>query len=141
VDLPLSSVCKRVLLFAAEEADQLSSKKIRTEHLLLGLLRDESCLAAELLHERGVRLVSTREELTRSPHDDSATEKFVRERPLPEGVVELQARIRSIMSRMEVAIASRDLAKARSCADEERTERDRLRLLYQQHGLSDWIFD
>jgi ATP-dependent Clp protease ATP-binding subunit ClpC len=62
VDLPLSSVCKRVLLYAAEEADQLSAKKIRTEHLLLCLLRDENCLAAELLHERGVGLVSTREE-------------------------------------------------------------------------------
>jgi len=142
VDLPLSSVCKRVLPFAAEEADQLSSKKIRTEHLLLGLLRDENCLAAELLHERVVRLVSTRDELTRSPHDDSATEKFVRERsPLPEDVVELQTRIRSIVSRMEAVIANRDLAKARLCADEERTERDKLRLLHQQHGLADWIVD
>lgn len=99
MDLPLSSACKRVLLVAAEEADKRSSKKIRTEHLLLGLLREENCLA-ELLHERGVRLVSTREELTRSPHDDSATEKFVRERsPLPEDVVELQTRIRSIVGR------------------------------------------
>jgi ATP-dependent Clp protease ATP-binding subunit ClpA len=142
VDLPLSSVCKRVLLSAAEEADQLSSKKICTEHLLLGLLRDEKCFAAELLHARGVRLVSTREELTRSPHDDSATEKFVREpRPLAEDVVELQTRIRSIVSRMKAAIANHDFAKARSCSDEERTERDKLRLLYQQHGLSDWIFD
>ena len=142
VDLPLSSVCKRVLLFAAEDADQLSSKKIRTEHLLLALLRHENCLAAKLLNEGGVRLVSTREELTRSPHDDSATEKFVRERsPLPEDVVELQTRIRSIVSRMEAAMANHDFAKARLCSDEERTERDELRLLYQQHGLSDWIFD
>jgi ATP-dependent Clp protease ATP-binding subunit ClpC len=44
VDLPLSSACKRVLRFAAEEADRLSSNKIRTEHLLLGLLRDENVL-------------------------------------------------------------------------------------------------
>ena len=109
---------------------------------MLGLLRDENCLAAELLNERGVLLVSTREELTRSPHDDSATEKFVRERsPLPEDVVELRTRIRSIVSRMEAAIANHDFTKARLCSDEERTERDKLRLLYQQHGLSDRIFD
>jgi ClpA/ClpB-like protein len=121
---------------------QLSSKKICSEHLLLGLLRDENCLAAKLLHERGVRLVSTREELTRSPHDDSATEKLVRERsPLPQDVVELQTRIKSIVSRMEAAIAKHDFAKARLCSDEERTERYKLRLLYQQHGLSGWIFD
>jgi ATP-dependent Clp protease ATP-binding subunit ClpC len=61
VDLPLSATAKRVLLLVAEEADQLSSKKIRTEHLLLGLLRDEKCLAAVLLQERGLGLVSTRE--------------------------------------------------------------------------------
>jgi ATP-dependent Clp protease ATP-binding subunit ClpC len=142
VDLPLNSVCKRVLLAAAEEADQLSSKKIRTEHLLLGLLRNENCLAAELLHERGLRIASTRGELNGNPHDDSTTERFVRKRsPLPEDVVESQTRIRSIVSRMEAAIANHDFAKARLCSDEERKERDKLRLLFQQHGRFDWIFD
>lgn len=142
VDLRLSTGGKRVLLLAAKEADQLSPKKIRTEHLLLGLLRDEKCLAAVLLHGHGLRFISTREELGRSPHDDSATEKFVREpSPLPQDVVELLTRIRSIVSRMEEAIASHDFAKARSCSDEERLERDKLRLLYQKHGLSGGIFD
>jgi ATP-dependent Clp protease ATP-binding subunit ClpC len=142
VDLKLSSVCKRVLVYGAEEAHQLSNKHIGTEHLLLGLLREEKCLAAEILHERGVRLASTREELTRVPHDDSVTEKFVRERgSLPEDVVELQTRIGLIVSRMEKAIANHDFAKARACSDEERKERDKLFLLYQQHGLSDWLYD
>ena len=36
VDLPLSNECKRVLAYAAEEADSLSHKHIGTEHLLLG---------------------------------------------------------------------------------------------------------
>jgi ATP-dependent Clp protease ATP-binding subunit ClpC len=142
LDLPLSTEAKRALLLAAEEADQLSSKKIRTEHLLLGLLREEECLATALLHGRGLHLVSTREELSRNPHDDSAVEKFLREAsPLPQDVVELQTRIRSIVSRMEQAIADHDFAKARSCSDEERIERDHLRLLYQEHGLSGWIFE
>ena len=142
VDLRLSTAAKRVLLLAAEDAGKLSSKKIRTEHLLLGLLHDENCLAAVLLHEHGLHFVPTREELSRSPHDDSATEKFVREPgPLPHDVVESQTRIRSIVSRMEQAIANHDFAKARSCSDEERIERDRLRLLEQEHGLSGWLFD
>ena len=141
-DLPLSTAAKGVLLLAAEEADQLSSKKIRTEHLLLGLLRDEKCLAAVLLHGHGLGLVSTLEELSRSPHDDSTTEAFAREpRALPQNVIELQTRIRSIVSRMEDAIANHDFPKARSCSDEERIERDKLRSLYQKHGLSGWIFD
>jgi ATP-dependent Clp protease ATP-binding subunit ClpC len=60
VDLPLSNECKRVLAYAAEEAERLSHKHIGTEHLLLGLLREEKCFAAEILHERGLRLSTIR---------------------------------------------------------------------------------
>jgi ATP-dependent Clp protease ATP-binding subunit ClpC len=66
VDLPLSHECKRVLAYGAEEAERLSHKHIGTEHLLLGLLREEKCFAAEILHERGLRLSTIREELVRS---------------------------------------------------------------------------
>ncbi len=69
VDLPLSHECKRVLAYAAEEAERLSHKHIGTEHLLLGLLREEKCFAAEILHERGLRLNTIREELARSQSD------------------------------------------------------------------------
>src|SRR6266567_7025355 len=65
VDLPLSQECKRVLAYAAEEAERLSHKHIGTEHLLLGLLREDKSFAAEILHERGLRLSTLREELTR----------------------------------------------------------------------------
>ncbi len=65
VDLPLSHECKRVLAYAAEEAERLSHKHIGTEHLLLGLLREEKCFASEILHERGLRLSAIREELAR----------------------------------------------------------------------------
>src|SRR5271157_5115660 len=41
VDLPLSHECKRVLAYGAEEAERLTHKHIGTEHLLLGLLREE----------------------------------------------------------------------------------------------------
>ncbi|MGH9499402.1 MAG: Clp protease N-terminal domain-containing protein [Terriglobales bacterium] len=142
-DLPLSTAAKRALELAADEADRPSSRKILTAHLLLGLLRDKKCLAGLLLHEHGLRLSATREELCQHPYDDSATEKFVRDpRPLPQDVVEVHTRIRSIVSRMEEAIANHDFPKAHSCSDEECIERDKLRLLYQEHGLSGgWIFD
>ena len=76
VDLPLSHECKRVLAYAAEEAERLSHKHIGTEHLLLGLLREEKCFAAEILRERGLRLSTIREELVRSQ-----TEKVSATRP------------------------------------------------------------
>ncbi len=62
VDLPLSNECKRVLAYAAEEAERLSHKHIGTEHLLLGLLREEKSFAAEILRERGLRLNELRKQ-------------------------------------------------------------------------------
>ena len=73
VDLPLSNECKRVLAYAAEEAERLSHKHIGTEHLLLGLLREEKCFAAEILSERGLRLPAIREELQRTTQEKAPT--------------------------------------------------------------------
>jgi ATP-dependent Clp protease ATP-binding subunit ClpC len=142
VDIPLSSASKRALRFAAEEADLLSNRHICSEHLLLGLLREEKCFAAEILQDHGVRLTETRGELRRMPHDDSAIEGFVRERgSRPKDVAELQSRIRSIKTRIEEAIANQDFATAKAHSDEEAKERDKLFLLYQRYGLLDWIYD
>src|SRR5215470_12027143 len=76
VDLPLSHECKRVLAYGAEEAERLNHKHIGTEHLLLGLLREEKCFAADILHERGLRLSQVREEIARS-----SSEKMSSNRP------------------------------------------------------------
>ena len=66
VDLPLSNEGKRVLAYAADEAERLAHKHIGTEHLLLGLLREEKCFAAEILQQRGLRLSAIREQLARA---------------------------------------------------------------------------
>ena len=73
VDLPLSQECKRVLAYAAEEAERLSHKHIGTEHLLLGLLREDKSFAAEMLHERGLRLSALREDLSRVQNEKAST--------------------------------------------------------------------
>ncbi len=61
VDLPLSNESKRVLAYAAEEAERLSHKHIGTEHLLLGLLQEQKCAAASILKEIGIDLGKARE--------------------------------------------------------------------------------
>src|SRR5437868_2170776 len=68
VDLPLSNEGKRVLAYAAEEAERLSHKHIGTEHLLLGLLREEKCYAARILFEQGLRAATVRDELAKAGH-------------------------------------------------------------------------
>jgi ATP-dependent Clp protease ATP-binding subunit ClpC len=139
-DLPLTNEGKRVLAFAAEEADRVSNKKIGTEQLLLGLLREKKSLAAQILDERGVRLESVRKELARMSHDDGIRKEFVRERDsLPEEIVELQNRIRLIASSQREALLNHDLEKARAYSEEERQKRDELYLLCQQQGVLEWL--
>ncbi len=88
VDLPLSDECKRVLAFAAEEAEQLGHKHIGTEHLLLGLLREEECFATEILRDRGLRHGIIRDELARTPHH-SPSRNPVESTPLIESFKDL----------------------------------------------------
>src|SRR5580658_5238769 len=84
VDLPLSNESKRVLAYAAEEAERLGHKHIGTEHLLLGLLREEGCFAAELLNERGVKLETVREELAHVKHEPEVRRPAAEALPLSE---------------------------------------------------------
>ncbi|MBA2504014.1 MAG: DUF1343 domain-containing protein [Pyrinomonadaceae bacterium] len=61
VELPLSAATKRVLAYAHQESDCLHHRHIGTEHLLLGLLRDEQSIAWTILNERGVNLEAARQ--------------------------------------------------------------------------------
>src|SRR5882724_13676955 len=56
VDLPPSEEAKRVLKYAMEEADGLSDQHIGTEHLVLGMLREEKSFTAKLLQEHDAKL-------------------------------------------------------------------------------------
>ncbi len=63
VEIPFSVETKRALGFAAEEADRMLHNYIGTEHLLLGLLREERSVAASVLTDKGMRLHTVREDI------------------------------------------------------------------------------
>ena len=63
VEIPFSAETKRVLQFAAEEADRLLHNYIGTEHILLGILREDRSIAAAILAERGMRLNIVRDDI------------------------------------------------------------------------------
>ena len=63
VDIPLSIESKRVLGYASEEADRMLHTYIGTEHILLGLLREERSLAANLLTQKGMRIGGVRDDI------------------------------------------------------------------------------
>lgn len=116
VEVPFSQATKRVLNFAAEEADRLLQKDIECQHLLLGLLRENDSFAATTLTGYGMsvdavrayiaaqaaRLPLSQEAEGRSPAFDAAAHSLA------------STHIRRI------ADLVRDLAKAESNSEESR---------------------
>ena len=73
VDLPLSNECKRVLAYAAEEAERMGHRHIGTEHLLLGIMREERSMGAETLRMMGAPgLAEVRKSISNSPVGDES---------------------------------------------------------------------
>ncbi|NCW45378.1 MAG: ATP-dependent Clp protease ATP-binding subunit, partial [Gemmatimonadaceae bacterium] len=64
-DLPYTSRAKKVLELAMAEARDLNHSYVGTEHLLLGLLREEKGIAAQVLTDAGVNLEAARAETLR----------------------------------------------------------------------------
>src|SRR5258705_76794 len=63
--LPYTSRAKKVLELAMSEARELNHSYVGTEHLLLGLLREEKGIAAQVLTDAGVNLEQARAETLR----------------------------------------------------------------------------
>ncbi|MGD2068136.1 MAG: ATP-dependent Clp protease ATP-binding subunit [Gemmatimonadota bacterium] len=61
-ELPYTSRAKKVLEFAMAEAREFNHSYVGTEHLLLGLLREEKGIAAQVLNSLGVTLEEARAE-------------------------------------------------------------------------------
>jgi enamine deaminase RidA (YjgF/YER057c/UK114 family) len=78
VEIPFGSETKRILEHAAAEADRLLHTYIGPEHLLLGILREERCVAASVLAEKGMRLDAARAavaQIVQSPPTMSGAEE------------------------------------------------------------------
>ncbi|MPZ16495.1 MAG: AAA domain-containing protein [Luteitalea sp.] len=82
VEIPFSAETKRVLTFAAEEADRLLHNYIGTEHLLLGLLREERSVAANILIEKGMRLNTVRDDVIALLNEKTTLTRGNKETPL-----------------------------------------------------------
>jgi lipoprotein-releasing system ATP-binding protein len=70
IDLPLTEESKRVLRHAADEAERWRHRRIGAKHLLLGILREEQCLAARILREHGLDLEGARQLLWKSASEE-----------------------------------------------------------------------
>jgi ATP-dependent Clp protease ATP-binding subunit ClpC len=83
--LPYTSRAKKALELSVSEARDLNHSYVGTEHLLLGLLREEKGIGAQVLTSIGVTVTSVREEVIRllgtkmpSTSKGTTTEGFAR---------------------------------------------------------------
>jgi len=81
VDIPLSIESKRVLGYAAEEAERMLHNYIGTEHILLGLMREEKSVASGILAEKGMRIGAVREDVVQLLNEKASVGK-TKETPL-----------------------------------------------------------
>ena len=73
-DLPYTSRAKKVLELSVAEARDLNHNYLGTEHLLIGLLREEQGIAAQVLTDQGLTVDAVRDEVLRLiGADESAT--------------------------------------------------------------------
>ena len=71
-DMPYTSRAKKALELAMMEARHLNHSYVGTEHLLLGILREEKGIAAQVLASMGMTVPGVREEVVRLLHGEGA---------------------------------------------------------------------
>ncbi len=70
-ELRLAPETKKILIYANEESQRMQSRTVNTEHILLGILREENSIAAEILREHGIKLQTVREIILRNSNYQS----------------------------------------------------------------------
>jgi hypothetical protein len=145
---------KNVIAWAIDEADRLSHNYIGTEHILIGLMREQEGIAAQVLMSEGLKLEEARAEVIRVLASDMRS-ILMRSMPaplpiatsfedLPEGVTRtveaLDVDIDRITSEKEEAVAAAEFQKAAVLRDKADHLRQAKRKLLN-NWMTDWIID
>jgi ATP-dependent Clp protease ATP-binding subunit ClpA len=130
---PLTPRARKVLDHAKDAARDLNHNYIDTEHLLLGLLREEDAVAGQVLTNLGVKLKDVGRGATWIPVRafDIPSKKALANLPAdaPEAAKDLDAQIHRLDAEKETAVANAEFEKAaylRDQADKLKKERARI---------------
>ena len=74
-ELPLSEESKKILAYAAHEAESMLHSTVGSEHLLIGILRVESCVAARILAQHRLDLGAVRDEVVAITKEREASQQ------------------------------------------------------------------
>lgn len=129
---------RQVIEYAMEECRTLKHNCVGTEHLLLGLLRETSGVAAQVLMDQRLKLEDVRAELVKLLDERPAPPPLKMIDDLPGGLkpiaVVLDAEIERLNSAKEASIKGRDFENAAALRDEVQ------KLIAQKKMLlRDWI--
>src|SRR6185436_4892833 len=89
-ELPLSEESKKILAYAAHEAESMLHQYVGTEHLLIGILRVESSTAARILTAKGLNVYGARD-LTQMAHQQQFDPLIGREKEV-ERIIQILSR-------------------------------------------------
>jgi len=74
-ELPLSEETKKILAYAAHEAEGMLHQAVGSEHLLIGILRVDGCQALHILAEFGIDVHGAREEVQAMAREREAAQQ------------------------------------------------------------------
>jgi len=74
-ELPLSEESKKILAYASHEAESMLHQTVGSEHLLIGILRVDACVAMRILVQHGLDVYSVREEVLSIAKEREATQQ------------------------------------------------------------------
>jgi len=106
--LPQTPRAKKVIEYSIEEARSLNHTYIGTEHLLLGILREQDGVAAQVLMNLGLNIDDVREEVLNlliAAEGDQTKESVETERQLQKTCVNLRHEIQRLLERIDIAVA------------------------------------
>ena len=106
-DLPYTSRAKKVLELSMTEARELQHSYVGTEHLLLGLIKEERGIAAQVLASMGLTADKVRPEILRLLHNEVTDEL----QPATRRPVELKAAITLIVEHPDGRIEARKFGR------------------------------
>ena len=134
--LPQTPRAKKVIEYSIEEARNLKHNYVGTEHLLLGLLREQEGIAAQVLMSLSLKLEDVREEIlcllgqnvevqegeSKQSEPAAAADPYAKLQHLPEHALQalkkLDAQIDQFTVEKEDAIAEQDFEKAAHLRDQ-----------------------
>jgi ATP-dependent Clp protease ATP-binding subunit ClpA len=132
--LPQTPRAKKVVEYAIEEARNLNHNYVGTEHLLLGLLREQEGIGAQVLINLGLDLETVREEvlnLLGTPAGERPADRPALGPRTPALLQEVDVRIEQLTQEKAAAVAAGDFERAAVLRDQidrikkQRNERTR----------------